>query len=79
MAKKVLPPDPDGLNHSRAEWAAAALDAFDEAVGGDREDSISDLLCDLMHYCDRTSCDFDNELQRARGHYQEETREMPDA
>jgi hypothetical protein len=68
-----LPPDPDGQNNDRAEWAAAALRYFQCTTGTDYDDAICDLLCDLMHWCDRNKSDFDAELSRARMHYEAET------
>ena len=68
-----LPPDPEKLNGDRAEWAAAALRQFQCATGCDYEDSLGDLLCDLMHWSDRNNFDFEAALCRARGHYEAET------
>lgn len=71
----TLPPDPDGRNRERASWANFAVAAFRVSTGTDREDALTDLLADLMHLCDQEEkwSDFDCELERARGHYQEET------
>lgn len=70
-----LPPDPDGQNDNRATWADQAVRAFRYTTGTDREDALSDLLCDLMHLCDRDAKlgDFESQLRRARGHYAAET------
>jgi hypothetical protein len=46
---------------------------FRGQTGADIEDVVSDLLADLMHWCDRHEQDFDLELQRAQGHYEIET------
>lgn len=70
---KQLPPDPERRNGDRAAWAATALKAFREATGTDEEDSLGDLLTDLMHWSDREGFDFDIALERARGHYKAET------
>ena len=70
---KPLPTDPDELNADRARWAAAALAEFRRQTGADLEDAVSDLLADLMHWCDRHGQTFGDELRRARGHYEEET------
>lgn len=78
---KTTPPDPDGINNERAEWARFALDAFMQRTGTDPQDSISDLLCDLMHFCDRTRFEddpdvpptFAEELERAQRNYRGET------
>jgi hypothetical protein len=68
-----MPPDPEGMNDRRAEWAAAALRAFMEATGTDEENALGDLLTDMMHWADRNNFDFDSALDRARCHYVEET------
>jgi hypothetical protein len=70
---KALPPDPDNMNSDRAEWAASALRQFQCVTGTDYEDSLGDLLCDLMHWCDRNNFDFEAAFSRARGHYEAET------
>jgi NTP pyrophosphatase (non-canonical NTP hydrolase) len=72
MTRK-LPPDADGMNGSRAEWAGAALSAFMKETGADQEDALGDLLADLMHWADRNNYDFELALDRARWHYEAET------
>jgi hypothetical protein len=69
----TLPPDLDEMNEYCAECAAAALLIFQNLTNSDREDAVSDLLADLMHWCDRHGRNFDNELRRALYHYEEET------
>lgn len=75
---RALPPDPDGMNEERAEWADAAVSAFQAETRVDLEDALCDLLADLMHWSDRNGFDFDNELRRARDHYDEETTPDPE-
>lgn len=70
---RILPPDPDDMNDSRAEWAGYALAAFIDQTGAAREDAVSDLICDLMHLADRTGISFAADLERARCHYEAET------
>ena len=70
-----LPPDPEGMNGRRAGYVAAAIHQFQSSTGTDWEDAVADLLCDLIHFCDRESFNFDKELDRARMHYQAETTE----
>ena len=73
---KRLPADPEGMNDDRAAVAYSALEAFQCLTGIDPKDdtAVSDLLCDLMHWCDRNSDEgFDVALTRARAHYAEET------
>jgi hypothetical protein len=68
-----LPPDPEGMNNDRAEWAGAALRQFRSVTGTDFEDALSDLLGDLMHWADRNGVTFDDQLSCARMHYEAET------
>jgi len=68
-----LPPDPKRRNANRARCAAAILAEFQRQTGADREDALSDLLADLMHWCDRSAQDFPEKLRRARNHYVAET------
>lgn len=75
--EEALPPDPDGINDRRAEWAGYALAAFMSQTGSDRESAVTDLLCDLMHLADREGADFDSDLARARMHYSCETEDEP--
>jgi hypothetical protein len=71
----ALPPDPDGMNQQRAAWAAEALNVFRDE-DGTAEDALCDLLCDLMHWCDRNGVQFGEQLQRGMGHYREETAKL---
>ena len=68
-----LSPDPQRLNARRARRAAAALAAYRRRTGADPEDAVSDLLTDLMHWCDRLGLAFPEALGRARSHYAAET------
>ena len=70
---RKLMPDPEKMNDDRAEWAAATLRHFQCMTGCDYEDSLGDLLGDLMHWSDRNNFDFEAALCRARGHYAAET------
>jgi len=72
----TLPPDPEEMNDPRSAWAASALHAFQRETGTDDQDALGDLLCDLMHWCDRNDADFENALRAARMHYEAET--MPE-
>jgi hypothetical protein len=77
MPKRTLPPDREKMNHDRAAWAGAALRQFQCVTGADDEDALGDLLCDLIHWCDRNNYDFDLALTRAQGNYDEETTAPP--
>jgi hypothetical protein len=72
-ATRDLPPDPEGMNDDRAEWAHSAIRQFQCATGTDWQDTLSDLLGDLMHFADRQGFNFNAELDRARMHYEAET------
>ena len=74
---KPLPADPENMNNDRAAWAAAALREFQRVTGTDDEDALGDLLCDLMHWCDRNGYDFDAAFSRARMHHEAETTPEP--
>jgi hypothetical protein len=76
-APRELPTDPDERNDDRAAWAEVALAAFAAETGCDRAEALPDLLCDLMHQCDRTGVSFAAELGRARWHYATETADQP--
>lgn len=71
--EQKLPPDPEGMNDKRSQWAEEAVETFVSVTGTDQEDAVSDLLCNLMHYCDRNRLDFNAELSRAQTSYVEET------
>lgn len=71
-----LSPDPMRLNVRRARRAAAALAAYRRRTGADPEDAVSDLLTDLMHWCEQSGQAFPEELDRARSHYAAETAQL---
>ena len=56
-------------NAERAASADAALKAYMSRTSCDCEDCLADLLCDLMHWCDKCRVGFEGELYRARCHY----------
>lgn len=68
-----VPPDPEDMNDERAEWAQAAIDGFLKSHRGDEDMAVSDLLCNLGHYCDRAGINMVEALSFARGNYNEET------
>ena len=59
----------------RVGCADDALKAFIARTGCDREDSLADLLCDLMHWADICHLSFAEALYRARYHYSAELAE----
>lgn len=72
-----IPADPEGRNDERASWAGVAIAAFRDLTNCDQEDAVSDLMANIMHFCDRNGMSFSAELQRARMHYEAETYEAP--
>jgi len=66
-------------NRERADWASMALDTYAETVNTppdeERELVLSDLLCDLMHYCEVEDIDFHQCVERAEDHFNEEQAE----
>lgn len=62
-------------NLDRANWADKAIRIFREATGCDHEDSLGDLLADLIHWAEARNFDFEAALDRARDHYQAEIAE----
>jgi hypothetical protein len=74
----MLPPDPEMMNDERAAWAWKAIEMFMDVTGCDESAALADLMCNLMHACDRFRDEiggFDEQLDRARGFYREETSE----
>jgi hypothetical protein len=62
-------------NLDRANWADKAIRAFRKETRCDHEDSLGDLIADLMHWADARNFDFDAALHRARHHYEAELAE----
>ena len=77
MNTPLLPPDPDDQNDSRADHARQAIQLFANLTRMTGEHPLmqmQDLLCDLMHYADRTEeLDFAAALTGASWHYAQET------
>jgi hypothetical protein len=67
-------------NISRSSWAGRAIDSFARLTGmtadlrAEPEVVLSDLLADLMHWCDFQRIDFESALGRARGNHNKESR-----
>jgi len=65
-------------NEERAHAALTALIIFNEHMpNGELEETVADLLCDLMHLLDSprlglSHLDFNEEIQKAQFHYYEE-------
>jgi hypothetical protein len=83
ISGKPLPPDPDEMNGDRSDWAQTALVAFAVETGqcpdsDGFEEIATDLIADLMHFCDVEKIDFSRCLAIAQDHYREETTELAD-
>lgn len=70
----------DPTNEDRAGWAQCALDAFAhttsmDTAGEDDKTVLSDLLVDLMHWCDLNEVAFDEVLANAADTYAQEVEE----
>lgn len=62
-------------NAERSARAARALDYYSQGVGydqGDREAFVTDLMTDLLHYCDSHGIDPELMSERSRGHWRAE-------
>lgn len=57
-------------------WAAVALEAFGNSTGTHPDDefdtAVGDFLADLMHLCDKKGVNFEDLLEKGRGHYESE-------
>lgn len=65
-------------NQQRAEMAYRALNKFSVLTGVEGEEDetqISDLLSDLMHYADEQGVDFDDCIEVAKRHYDNEVKQ----
>jgi hypothetical protein len=65
-------------NRERADWANIALDVFADETGmqdEDREIQLSDMICNLMHFCDVEQSHWELCVAQAQDHYREEVRD----
>jgi hypothetical protein len=74
-AMTISPPN----NELRAEAAATALEAYSLGKGTSLEEPplsplelLTDLITDLLHWCDRDDLEFDKALRMAHFHHEEE-------
>lgn len=63
---------PEPTNADRAERGEHAIQSIINDTRVDREDALSGLLCDLMHWADANKVDFNLALQNGQGNYREE-------
>ena len=62
-------------NIRRSQWAGSCIMPFIKLTGCDYEDSLGDLLGDLMHWARINNFDFECALFRAEGHFKAELAE----
>ena len=71
MSIKCHSSDDEPCNSDRAEWAERALAVFCDDTGLvqdiERDDAVSDLMCNIGHYCDLYDLDFLALASRAIG------------
>jgi hypothetical protein len=63
------------VNAERASRGARALDYYSQGAGydqGDREAFVTDLMTDLLHYCDAHGIDPEVMAERVQRHYKAE-------
>jgi hypothetical protein len=65
-------------NATRADRADKALRVYRRDSRCDFEDSLGDLLCDLMHWADANKFDFEAALFRAQSHHEAEAQDAGD-
>lgn len=75
--RRVVPPDPDGLNEKCAERARKVLDFSLEIPGSESHTAVRDLLYEIMHLCDRDLSlgTFEEELEWAFYFYEYTTQD----
>jgi hypothetical protein len=61
--------DGDVTLADRIEWASRLFAVPPYADAGSGEDSLTDILTDLMHYCRVNDLDFTKALNRASEHF----------
>jgi hypothetical protein len=72
--------DTERTNADRAAMGARLVDEYVAQLGADdNENTVSDIIADLMHYCDTpdAQADFAEALRRAQTNYQDETAVKP--
>lgn len=69
---------PESQNARRVEWARRAVARLKHETGLTNADgldtAIVDLICDLLHLCNREGLEFEHVLALAKLHYDAETR-----
>lgn len=71
-------------NEERARKAGRAVEhyankAYTRGMDAEEPDTIlTDLLCDLRHWCARNGADFDGAVENSQGHFDEEQADETD-
>jgi len=77
-----LPPDPDGMNDKRADWAGECISLMSEMTGcEDGQEALGDLVCNLFHWGDRNGIPPDEMwalFESRRRMYGDETMALPE-
>lgn len=47
---------------------------YDYRNGGEPDSTLSDVLADMLHYCEANDFDFDDLVRMGRAHYEDERR-----
>jgi hypothetical protein len=72
MPKQLFKPVDNSPPNVRIENVSHALKTFQDRTHSNEEDTVADLLTDLMHWCVHHQRDFNADLQRARTHFDAE-------
>jgi hypothetical protein len=68
---------PEPTNEERANRIVSVMHEYCQVLEGrvfnDDDGDITDLLADLMHFCEQKGFDFEKSLRMARTHYSAET------
>lgn len=72
-APSMIPPDAEGMNAGRAQWARAALDGFKSCTNQTEDlEALSDLIADLGHLSDRLGESGADAIERGLRAYRQE-------
>jgi len=73
-AKKIIHMAKVPTNEDRADRIDTVMQAYCQVLGGrdfeDDEDDFTNMLVDVMHFCERKGIDFEGNLRVARKDYQ---------
>lgn len=75
--KTVLPPDPEGLNNDRATWGGYAILMHAHLSNATKAEAPADLICNILHWCDRNRRDYEEVLMQGLSYYTRDTDTEP--